>query len=81
MNYTGNNQLFDNNLKIIKDNIPKKYTEKIIMGIGAYNQNSRSTGQKLYKVGKDNYGGISIFSYTVFKKNPSYAKQLIKYFK
>lgn len=81
MNYTGNNQLFDNNLRIIKDNIPKKYTEKIIMGIGAYNQNSRSTGQKLYRVGKDNYGGISIFSYTVFKKNPSYAKQLIKYLK
>ena len=25
MNYTGSNQLFDNNLKIISDNIPKKY--------------------------------------------------------
>jgi hypothetical protein len=81
MNYTGNNQLFDNNLQIINDNIPKKYTEQIIMGIGAYNQNSRSTGQKIYRVGKNNFGGISIFSYTVFKNNPSYASQIIRYFK
>ena len=81
MNYTGNNQLFDNNLKIISDNIPHKYIEQIIMGIGAYNQNSRSTGQKIYRVGKNDYGGISMFSYTVFKKNPTYAKQIIKYLK
>ena len=81
MNYTGNNQLFENNLKIISDNIPKKYMEQIIMGIGAYNQNSRSTGQKIYRVGKNNFGGISMFSYTVFKKNPTYAKQIIQYLK
>tara|TARA_B100001758_G_scaffold102186_3_gene87501 strand:- start:7736 stop:8917 length:1182 start_codon:yes stop_codon:yes gene_type:complete len=79
MNYTGSNQLFDNNLKIISDNIPSKYIEQIIMGIGAYNQSSRLTGQKIYRVGKNNYGGISMFSYTVFKKNPAYAKQIIKY--
>ena len=72
---------FDNNLKIISDNIPKKYMEQIIMGIGAYNQNSRSTGQKIYRVGKNNFGGISMFSYTVFKKNPTYAKQIIQYLK
>ena len=81
MNYTGSNQLFDNNLEIISENIPRKYTDRIIMGIGAYNQNSRSTGQKIYRTGKNNYGGISIFSYTVFEKNPSYAKQLIRYLK
>ena len=81
MNYTGNNQLFDNNLQIISDNIPKKYIEQIIMGIGAYNQNSRSAGQKIYRVGKNNFGGISIFSYTVFKNNPSYASQIIRYLK
>ena len=64
-----------------KYNIPNKYIEQIIMGIGAYNQNSRSAGQKIYRVGKNDYGGISMFSYTVFKKNPTYAKQIIKYLK
>ena len=68
-------------LIIISDNIPKKYMEQIIMGIGVYNQNSRSTGQKIYRVGKNNFGGISMFSYTVFKKNPTYAKQIIQYLK
>ena len=81
MNYTNKNQLFDNNLQIISDNIPKKYIEQIIMGIGAYNQNSRSAGQKIYRAGKNNFGGISIFSYTVFKNNPSYASQIIRYLK
>ena len=49
------------------------------MGIGAYNQNPRFAGQKIYRSGKYDFGGISIFSYTVFKDEPNYAKQLIKY--
>ena len=60
--------------------IPKNNINKIVMGIGAYNQTERSSGQKIYKTGKYDFKGISIFSYTVFKKKPSYAKELKKYF-
>ncbi len=79
MNYSNENRTFENNLKIIKDNIPSKYLNRIIMGIGAYNQNPRFAGQKIYRAGKYDFGGISIFSYTVFKEQPNYAKQIIKY--
>ena len=79
MNYSNENKTFENNLKIIKDNIPSKYLNRIIMGIGAYNQNPRFAGQKIYRAGKYDFGGISIFSYTVFKEQPNYAKQIIKY--
>ena len=79
MNYSNENRTFENNLKIIKDNIPSKYLSRIIMGIGAYNQNPRFAGQKIYRAGKYDFGGISIFSYTVFKEQPNYAKQIIKY--
>ncbi|MFL2983429.1 MAG: glycoside hydrolase family 10 protein [Candidatus Neomarinimicrobiota bacterium] len=79
MNYTKNNRIFDENLTIMQNSLPRKYINKIIMGIGAYNQKHRLAGQKIYKVGKNDFGGISIFSYTVFKKDPSYAKQIKKY--
>ena len=49
------------------------------MGIGAYNQDSNSTRKKISTTGKYDFGGISIFSYTVFDKNPNYAKQIFNY--
>jgi len=80
MNYASNIDNFDRNIQIIRDNIPEQYLERIIMGIAVYNQKPRSAGQKIYYTGKNNFGGISIFSYTVFKNKPSYSKKIIKYF-
>ena len=48
----------------------------IIMGIGVYNQNFKSAGQKIIETKKSNFGGVSIFSYTVFKTDPIYSKNL-----
>ena len=79
MNYASNIDNFDRNIQIIKDNIPEQYMERIIMGIAVYNQKPRSAGQKIYYTGKSNFGGISIFSYTVFKNKPSYSNKIIKY--
>ena len=69
MNYTSNENAFNKNIKIIKENIPEKYHDRIIMGIGAYNQDVRSSGRKIYHVAKNEFTGISIFSYTYSKKN------------
>jgi hypothetical protein len=66
---------------IIKGNLPEKYHKKIIMGIGVYNQEPRSSGRKIYQVSKNNLSGISIFSYTVFKEKPNYAKKNNRLFK
>ena len=79
MNYTRDNKVFEEYLKIMQNSLSSKYINRIIMGIGAYNQNPRFAGQKIYRSGKYDFGGISIFSYTVFKDEPNYAKQLIKY--
>ena len=43
------------------------------------NQNYKSAGQKIIEAQKNNFGGVSIFSYTVFKTNPNYSKKLNKY--
>ena len=81
MNYTSDNSIFEKNIRSMVESIPEKFLEHIIMGIGVYNQNVRSSGQKIYKTSKYDFGGISIFSYTVFNKEPIYASRLIKYLK
>ena len=80
MNYATDMNTFNENLKIMKDNIPSEYHDKIIMGIATYNQAPEAAGRKIYQTGKNDFGGISIFSFTVFKDEPSYASKLLKYF-
>ena len=81
MNYTKENTVFEKNIKLILDNFPELYLSKIVMGIGIYNQDARSSGQKIYRTVKNDFGGVSIFSYTVFKNKPLYTKKIMKYLK
>ena len=81
MNYSMNLKTFDKNIQIMKENLPEKYLNRVIMGIATYNQSAKNAGKKIAHTGKNNFGGISIFSYTVFKDEPSYANRLIKYLK
>ena len=81
MNYTKENTVFEKNIRLILENFPETYLSKIVMGIGIYNQDARSSGQKIYRTVKNNFGGVSIFSYTVFKNKPPYTKKIMKYLK
>lgn len=81
MNYTSNEKIFNKNIKIMKENLPERYHDRIIMGIGVYNQDASSSGRKIYQVAKNKFSGISIFSYTVFKEKPNYANKLVNYLK
>ena len=79
MNYTRENKIFKENILSMKQGLNFKLIENIIMGIGVYNQNYKSAGQKVIETQKNNFGGVSIFSYTVFKNDPVYSKKLNKY--
>ncbi len=78
MNYTSNSKTFEKNISIIKNNLPKKYYNNILMGVGVYNQNFKSASKKIEITIKNNFAGYSLFSYTVFKKSPDYAIKLNK---
>ena len=78
MNYTSSSKVFEENITIIKENLPKKYLNNIIMGIGVFNQNYKSAAKKIELTSKNNFMGYSIFSYTIFKEDPSYLKRLKK---
>ena len=79
MNYTRENKLFKDNIISMKKGLNSNMINNVIMGIGIYNQNYKSAGQKIIETKKSNFGGVSIFSYTVFKNDPSYSKKINKY--
>ncbi len=76
MNYTSNTRNFENNIQIIRDNLPKKYFNNILMGIGVYNQTYKSASEKINITIRNQFAGYSLFSYTVFKKDMNYIKKL-----
>ena len=80
MNYMVKNNDFVQNMYMIKDNLPEKYHDKIVVGVSTYNQNAILAGRKIRRLRKMNFNNISIFSYTEFVKNPYYWKKLKKYF-
>ena len=71
---------FDLNLRVIQDNLPRKYHKKIIMGISTYNQSARSAGKKVLYARKLNFPNICVFSYSTFKEKPVYWTLLKRYF-
>ena len=79
MNYTRENKLFKDNIISMKKGLNSNMINNVIMGIGIYNQNYKSAGLKIIETKKSNFGGVSIFSYTVFKNDPIYSKKINKY--
>ena len=55
MNYTSSTKNFKKNIKITRDNLPKKYLNNILMGIGVYNQNYKSASEKINITTKNAY--------------------------
>ena len=78
MNYTSNSKTFINNIQIIKNSLPKKYLNNIIMGIGIYNQNYKSASKKVSLTLSNNFAGYSIFSYNVLKNDINYLNKFEK---
>ena len=78
MNYTSNSDIFEKNIRIIKDNLPKKYLKKIMMGIGVYNQNYKSSLKKIEITKNYDLLGYSVFSYTSLKNDKSYSEKFNK---
>jgi hypothetical protein len=76
MNYSPNMSDFSQNISIINDNFPKKYRDKIIMGIALYNQSSKDVEKKIKYSIQEKFVGISVFSYNQMKNNSDYSSLL-----
>jgi len=69
MNYAEDLDLFMTNLKIIEETLPR---EKVVMGIGVYNQSKFDVSEKILKTLSAQFQGFCLFSYDTFTENPSY---------
>lgn len=76
MNYTPDIRDFAGNIDLIYDHLPKKYRDRVLMGIAFYNQDELSAIDKIKYTEITRFKGISIFSYNVFKEKPSYLRDL-----
>ena len=73
MNYSPKKREFARNIDVINDNFPKKYREKIIMGIALYNQTPSEASEKIKFSRLRQFPRISIFSYNIMIKDRRYS--------
>ena len=73
MNYSPKKREFARNIDVINDNFPKKYREKIIMGIALYNQTPSEASDKIKFSRLRQFPRVSIFSYNIMIKDHRYS--------
>ena len=76
MNYSPKMREFARNIDVINDNFPKKYRDKLIMGIALYNQEPSEAAEKIKFSRLKQFPGISVFSYNLMIKDPRYSSAL-----
>ena len=72
MNYSSKKREFARNIDVINDNFPKKYREKIIMGIALHNQKPSEAVEKIQFSRLGQFPRISLFSYNIMIKDHGY---------
>ena len=72
MNYSSKKREFARNIDVIDDNFPKKYREKIIMGIALHNQKPSEAVEKIQFSRLGQFPRISVFSYNIMIKDHRY---------
>jgi uncharacterized lipoprotein YddW (UPF0748 family) len=73
MNYSPKMREFARNIDVINDNFPKKYREKIIMGIALHNQKPSEAVEKIQFSRLGQFPRISLFSYNIMINDHGYA--------
>ena len=73
MNYSPKMREFARNIDVINDNFPKKYREKIIMGIALHNQKPSEAVEKIQFSRLGQFPRISIFSYNIMINDHRYS--------
>ncbi len=72
MNYYAEKEFFIRDLKLMKSRLPEPIHDKMIIGVGCYNQGSESVSDKVKIVLQERFGGVSFFAYDTHKHNPAW---------
>ena len=79
MNYASDLKVFGKNIDVIYDNLPKKYRNRIVIGIATYNQSSDEALTKVKYAKVTRFSSVAFFSYNSLAQSKTYFKNIKNY--
>lgn len=79
MNYTADLKVFAANIDIIYDNLPKKYRDRVVMGIATYNQSPQEALTKVKYTKVTRFSSLAFFSYNSLIQGRTYFQNIKNY--
>ncbi len=79
MNYAADLKVFAANIDIIYDNLPKKYRDRIVMGIATYNQSPQEALTKVKYTKVTRFSSLAFFSYNSMAQSKTYFQNIKNY--
>ncbi len=79
MNYAADLKVFAANIDIMYDNLPKKYRDRIVVGIATYNQTPEEALTKVKYTKVTRFSSVAFFSYNSLAQSKVYFQKIKNY--
>ena len=79
MNYAADLKTFAANIDIMYDNLPKKYRDRVVVGIATYNQSAEEALTKVKYAKVTRFSSVAFFSYNSLAQSKAYFQTIKNY--
>ena len=79
MNYAADLKIFAANIDIMYDNLPKKYRDRVVVGIATYNQSAEEALTKVKYAKVTRFSSVAFFSYNSLAQSKAYFQTIKSY--
>ena len=79
MNYAADLKIFAANIDIMYDNLPKKYRDRVVVGIATYNQSAEEALTKVKYAKVTRFSSVAFFSYNSLAQSKAYFQTIKNY--
>ena len=79
MNYAADLKIFAANIDIMYDNLPKKYRDRVVIGIATYNQSAEEALTKVKYAKVTRFSSVAFFSYNSLAQSKAYFQTIKNY--
>ena len=79
MNYAADLKIFAANIDIMYDNLPKKYRDRVVVGIATYNQSAEEALTKVKYAKVTRFSSVAFFSYNSLAQSKAYFETIKNY--
>ena len=79
MNYAADLKIFAANIDIMYDSLPKKYRDRVVVGIATYNQSAEEALTKVKYAKVTRFSSVAFFSYNSLAQSKAYFQTIKNY--